>query len=288
MGHRVSGIGHGGWKADEWKSWGLNSWTECGISLAALEQYAQQPDVLIHCAGGGSVAFSMTHPLADFHRTVSTTMDVMEYIRTQSRGTRMIYPSSASVYGVAEKLPIHEDSKCAPISPYGVHKLFAENLIRYYAHHYQIRASIIRFFSVFGCGLKKQLLWDGCRKLAAGDYTFNGTGEEVRDWLHIDDATALLALASAHSSTDCPTVNGGTGQGVTVSEVLSHIASKLGVVPIKPMFSDNRRAGDPSAYIADISNASLWKWSPDTLWHERVSEYVEWWLLEMGMSPSVL
>jgi UDP-glucose 4-epimerase len=288
QGHSVSGMGHGGWQADEWRSWGLSQWHECDISAAALGQHAGAPEVIVHCAGGGSVAFSIGDPLADYHRTTTTTANVMEYIRKESPSTRIVYPSSASVYGTAETLPIREDSPCAPISPYGVHKLFAEKIILYYCRQYGMAGSIIRFFSVYGCGLKKQLLWDGCRKLAGGERTFMGTGDEVRDWLHVDDATALLYLAANHASRDCPVANGGTGEGVSVRELLTQIAARLRPAPGEPVFSESPRAGDPSAYVADIAQARRWGWKPGAHWRDRVSEYVEWWLLEMGFEQSEL
>jgi len=50
----------------------------------------------------------------------------------------------------------------------------------------------VRLFSIYGVGLRKQLLWDGCRKLMAADLVFSGTGHETRDWLHVEDAATLL------------------------------------------------------------------------------------------------
>jgi UDP-glucose 4-epimerase len=285
-GHTVTGMGHGGWKVDEWRSWGLSHWQECDISLEALERHANKPDVILHCAGSGSVAFSMGDPLADFHRTVTTTANVMEYIRKYSPSSRIVYPSSASVYGVADTLPIREDSRCAPISPYGLHKLFAEQIIVSHSRHFEIAASVIRFFSVYGCGLKKQLLWDGCRKLAGGERTFMGTGDEIRDWLHVDDATALLYIAADQASPECPIANGGTGEGVSVRELLTHIAARLRPGCGEPVFSESLRKGDPSAYVADIGRANRWGWKPGAHWRDRVSEYVDWWQLEMGAEPS--
>ena len=226
-GHTVAGMGHGNWKPDEWRSWGLSEWRVSDISIEDLARYANTPDVIFHCAGSGSVAFSFSDPLADFHRTVTTTANVLEYVRTKSPTTRVVYPSSASVYGIAEVLPITEDSRCAPISPYGVHKWIAEQLIVSYGRQYQISASIVRLFSVYGCGLKKQLLWDGCRQLASGNHVFMGTGNEMRDWLYVDDAAELLCVAADHASPLCPVANGGTGEGISVRELLTHLANCL-------------------------------------------------------------
>ena len=283
QGHAVIGMGHGDWKVEEWQSWGLSRWHETDVSGDALDRYANRPDVIIHCAGGGSVAFSLSEPLRDFHRTVATTANVLEYIRTLSPATRLVYPSSAGVYGIAEVLPIKENSRCAPISPYGVHKWLAEQLVSSYSRQYRIAGSIVRFFSVYGCGLRKQLLWDACQKLSSSDPTFFGTGNEVRDWLHVEDAAELLRVAADHASPLCPVANGGTGEGVSIRELLTHIANQLDPSTEPPTFSELIRAGDPAAYIADTTKANDWGWKPGTHWRERVAEYVAWWRLEMGL-----
>jgi len=284
QGYTVAGLGHGTWKADEWQSWGLSDWHEADVSSESLRQYAQPSSVIVHCAGSGSVAFSIENPLPDFHRTVTTTMSVLEYVRTESRNTRVVYPSSAGVYGIADALPIREDARRAPVSPYGVHKSVAEQLISCYGSQFGISACIIRFFSVYGCGLRKQLLWDGCRKLASGDNVFMGTGKEVRDWLHVDDAADLLSVAIEHASPLCPVANGGTGEGVSVCELLTHIASCLQLDGKAPLFSTDQRIGDPFAYVADTTEARRWGWKPSIHWRDRVSEYVAWWRLEMGLA----
>jgi len=207
----------------------------------------------------------------------------MEYVRCRAPHARVVYPSSASVYGVVQELPIREDAACVPISPYGAHKWMAEQLVGYYCKHYAISAAIVRLFSVYGCGLRKQLLWDGCRKLGAGDPVFMGTGREVRDWLHVDDAANLLKFASQHATPSCPIVNGGTGEGVSVRDVLAHLAGcLLGDVGL-PSFSDALRSGDPTNFIADPTRAMSWGWAPSAHWQVRVSEYAAWWMLEMGL-----
>ncbi|WP_433984563.1 SDR family oxidoreductase [Tunturiibacter empetritectus] len=226
-GYRVLGIGHGGWLRDEWEQWGLAAWTSADVTLATLREHTEDPSVIVHCAGGGSVAFSIENPIADFMRTVETTAQVLEYVRTVAPQCSVVYPSSASVYGAVDHLPITADQNAAPISQYGVHKLMAELFIASYARQFGTSTAIVRLFSIYGCGLQKQLLWDACRKFAAGDSIFTGTGDEVRDWLHVEDAAELLLAATENASVECPTVNGGSGEGITVREVLTHLKSSF-------------------------------------------------------------
>lgn len=276
-GHTVMGIGHGEWSPEEWEPWGLSGWQRADVTLGTLEQNAATPSIIVHCAGGGSVPFSIDDPLADFERTVETTAHVLEYVRTVVPSCRVVYPSSVSVYGAVEELPIREDCQEAPISQYGVHKLMAEQMIASYARQFGTSAAIVRLFSVYGCGLRKQLLWDACRKFANHDSVFMGTGDEVRDWLHVEDAAELLLVAAKRASVECPTVNGGSGEGITVREVLIHLASSLRQSDLMPTFSGTRRTGDPSRYVADIERSKEWGWSPKRHWKEGVAEYAVWW-----------
>jgi len=274
-GRKVLGIGHGEWSQEEWELWGLSGWHTADVTLESLRQYAEEPALIVHCAGGGSVFFSIEDPIADFERTVVTTAHVLEYVRTAAPSCRVVYPSSASVYGTVETVPIGEDCPTAPISQYGTHKLMAEQMVTSYARQFGTSVAIVRLFSVYGCGLRKQLLWDACRKFENREDVFLGTGDEVRDWLHVEDASTLLMAASEHASSQCPTVNGGSGQGVTVREVLFHLGSRF--FHMEPSFSGTQRPGDPSRFIADIKGAKAWGWHPTRRWIEGVEEYAAWW-----------
>jgi UDP-glucose 4-epimerase len=274
-GHIVTGIGHGSWASVDASRFGISRWHTSDVVFDSLVTYAGEPDLIVHCAGSGSVGFSMTHPYQDFARTVNSTAAVLEYIRLYSTGTALIYPSSAAVYGVAARLPINESDLPGPVSPYGVHKLMAEQLCKSYASNHGVSCAIVRFFSLYGEGLKKQLLWDACNRASSGETTFGGTGEELRDWLHVDDAAALVAKAAECASIHCPTINGGSGCAVTVREFLialfSHFAGSR-----TPNFSGNPRPGDPPGYHASVVVARELGWTPRISWQEGLRKYVQW------------
>ena len=274
-GYTVTGLGHGAWDRAEAESFGLTFWHTADITLDSLVTYAGEPDVIVHCAGSGSVAFSMLHPHQDFVRTVSATAAVLEYVCLHSAHTAVVYPSSAAVYGAAERLPIRENDGRRPASPYGVHKSMAEDLCRSYANHFGVSVAIVRFFSVYGDGLQKQLLWDACSKAARGDSTFFGTGHELRDWLHVQDAASLMHFAALHASAACPVVNGASGEGLTVHEVLAEIFRACGSTAALG-FSGTPRPGDPVGYHADVSAARAWGWQPGVAWRDGMARYVSW------------
>ena len=274
-GCRVIGLGHGTWAREEWQPWGIAEWHVSDITLEALITYAGEPDVIVHCAGSGSVGFSMTHPYQDFQRTIATSLAVLEFARLYAPQARVAYPSSAGVYGMVQKLPIAETDPLSPASPYGVHKYLAENLCESYARHFGISVAVVRLFSVYGVGLRKQLLWDASQKIMRGENSFLGTGEEIRDWLHVEDAASLLITAAGHASPECPMVNGGSGAGVTVREILTELFACFDRADA-PNFTGAPRSGDPAAYEADISLARRWGWQPEAEWSRGLREYAAW------------
>jgi len=274
-GFSITGLGHGTWIRSEWQQWGLSEWHPCNLTMESLTTYVQQPDVVVHCAGSGSVGYSLTHPLQDYERTVSTTVTLLEFLRLHSPKTSFIYPSSAAVYGIAEKLPIAESAPLNPISPYGVHKKIVEEISQSYAHYFSIPVAIARFFSLYGPGLRKQLLWDSCVKIENGDFNFYGTGKEVRDWLHVKDAAHLLLTLSSRASSDALVVNGGTGKRTTVHEIIEEISRRMNKEN-NLKFSHKPKLGDPPGYIADIKKATSLGWRPKVLLHDGIEEYVHW------------
>ena len=274
-GHTVTGIGHGAWSGAEARMFGITYWHTADVTLDTLMTYAGRPAIIVHCAGSGSVPFSMEQPHQDYSRTVNNTAAVLEYVRLHSPESRVVYPSSAAVYGDVTKVPIEESDPLRPASPYGVHKLMAESLCGSFAQHFGVRSVVVRFFSVYGEGLRKQLLWDACRKATNDDRRFHGTGEEVRDWLHVDDAAALLVAAVEAASPECRVFNGGTGFGSNVASVLSRLFSALGSTE-PPFFIGVGRSGDPSRYIADITRARSLDWAPRTLLDDGIERYASW------------
>ena len=274
-GYTVLALGHGAWDSDEWRMWGISDWYSSDVDLRALSATHATPEIVAHCAGSGSVSESIVNPLRDFQRNVDTTIAVLEYVRTLAPGAALVVPSSAAVYGLVDALPISLRTPLNPVSPYGVHKRVTESLCQSYAKHFGVRVAIVRLFSVFGIGLRKQLLWDACSRLREKNAIFMGTGAETRDLLHIDDAAELLFSAIKHASSACPIVNGGRGKALKVRTILEEVAFDFGT-DCRIQFSGVIRKGDPQHYQADIAEAQEWGWRPTRDWKREVGAYVEW------------
>ena len=276
MGWRVLAVGHGEWSSDEYRGFGINQWVRSDITLEALNLFPGDIDLIVHCAGSGSVGYSLQQPMDDFQKTVDSTLAVLEYMRLHQPAAKLVYPSSAAVYGQQDNRPIREDEPLTPVSPYGCHKKIAEELCASYAGSFGLNITIVRFFSIYGEGLRKQLLWDACARLASetGKLEFFGTGEETRDWLHISDAVSLIALL-ARTGDSFVIINGAGGVKVTIREILTTLARQFGrTEPI--CFNGAGRPGDPHFYHADITRALNLGWKPSVFLAEGAASYVRW------------
>ncbi len=274
-GHAVRGLGHGSWTRQEWQKWGISEWHTADINRVTIASLGGKPDLIIHCAGSAAVGFSLTDPSQDFDRTVVTTREVLEYARLYGPGVRVVLPSSASVYGDATNVLIPETAPLKPVSPYGVHKQIAEELCLSYSRHFGISVAIVRFFSVYGIGLRKQLLWDACKKLSRGPAIFCGTGNETRDWLHVEDASQLLLTVGLKVSSNRLIINGATGLAVPIRRVVDTIARAFGHTDLAK-FSGKRRLGDPIHLVADIARAESLPWKPNRILAAELTNYLDW------------
>jgi UDP-glucose 4-epimerase len=276
-GYRVIGLGRGRWAPEETAAHGFDRWLDAGVSLSSLMTLQEPFDLVVHCGGNGSVGYSVENPLQDFYKTVQGTADLLEFLRLTRSTALLIYPSSAAVYGAKPDAPIAETDPLTPISPYGFHKRMAEELLTSYSRSYGIRVAIIRFFSIYGRGLTKQLLWDASARLRAateGPAVFWGTGDETRDWIDSEDA-AELVLAVSRTSEPFTVLNGASGLRTTVRDTLALLNRALGTNR-EIVFNNAVREGDPRFYHADVSRSAALGWKPGMPLEKGITRYVSW------------
>lgn len=282
-GGRVAGIGHGHWPAPEAARWGVDQWLNGEISasnLHALQSVTGLPDVVVHLAGGSTVGAALAQPREDFERTVSTTVELLEWIRLNAPQTCVVAVSSAAVYGAAHAGPIPEGTPLEPYSPYGWHKAMMESLCRSYASSFGLRCVVARLFSVYGAGLRKQLLWDLCTRLAGDESSIElgGTGDERRDWTDVRDVVRAIARLPAIADARVPVVNVGSGVATPVRDIARAIVSRwdAGRAPRAISFSGRSRRGDPFSLQADSACLARMGHTWQVPWQQGIADYVDW------------
>ncbi len=283
LGHDVYGLGHGIWPEPEAQSWGLSRWVNGDIvssNLRLLQQSAGTPDTIYHLAGGSSVGVAVANPREDFFRTVATTAELLDWMRVDAPEAKLVTISSAAVYGAGHEGCISEHAPLNPYSPYGHHKRLMEELCRSYASSYGIKVVVARLFSVFGSGLKKQLLWDLCVRLAAGanPLQLGGSGNELRDWTDVRDVVRALGMLADSASPLVPTFNVGTGIATPVREVATLLAQTWASDhgPTQLTFMGTSRQGDPFSLVANPELLA----AQNFVWHrslpQGIVDYVNW------------
>jgi UDP-glucose 4-epimerase len=211
---------------------------------------------IINCSGSGNVTFSLDYPLMDFQMNVSNVLYILESIRLNQIATKYIHLSSAAVYGNPELLPINETSLINPISPYGFHKYQSEILCKEYAQLYDMNISIVRPFSVYGPGLRKQIIWDTYVKGKKDKIIeLSGTGNETRDFIYIDDLIESLFHIAEFKFDSIEIFNIATGNEISINHLLQKLLGHLGWNNILH-FNQLVREGDPKFWKADISKLS--------------------------------
>lgn len=275
----VLGLGNGDWNASEWSGWGISSWLKSEIELASLDAVSagfEEPIGVINCAGNSSVYKSYEFPFVDFQRTTSSTNAALEWIRTRTNNkAKFVLVSSAAVYGNVGNQDAFESSQCDAVSPYGVNKQAAEMLCESYSKFFGVSTSVVRLFSVYGIGLKKQLLWDAMNKFKRKEYIFYGTGNEIRDWIHVDDASELLYKAMMQKGIGVDYYNGGAEKKM-VKEVLGILLSMYGE-SIELIFTGEEHKGNPSRLTANCERTkSILDWTPTISLNDGLKNYVEW------------
>lgn len=277
-GDRVSAIGHALDRPPDWDADGAVARIAGTVGAATLDRLPALPDVVFHCAGGANVQASIAEPEADRARTVGSTAALADWLVAQAPGARVVYPSSGAVYGEAAGRPAGRTGPCVPLSPYGRHKAAAEAALVRAAETRGLRVAIVRLFSVYGPGLRKQLLWDACGKMATGRAEFFGSGIERRDFVEITDAVALLRAAAGAASAPVPlVVDGGTGAGVAVRDVLAMLAAAFRPAP-DLRFLGTARAGDPTDMIAARDAGPRLGWAPQVPLAEGLARYAHWYM----------
>lgn len=276
LGYVTYGIGHGGLSIEESSQIGLDYWKKDDVSIASILEFGQTFDVIVHCGGSGSVGFSVEHPYDDFKKTVDGTLEVLEYMRVHNSNSHLIYPSSPAVQGEHPDSPIKEEYIGKPASPYGYHKKIAEDLCQSYSEKFGLNVSIVRLFSVYGNGLKKQLLWDACKKIqnSKDEVVFWGTGEETRDFIHISDVLYLFDILLKKDD-KFTLVNGGTGVKYTIKNIVEIIKDLINP-NIRIKFNNQVNIGNPIYYWANTQKLESYGFKANKNLKQEIKNYVEW------------
>jgi UDP-glucose 4-epimerase len=208
-------------------------------------------DVCINASGNGSVPISLNQPVFDFELNVLNTIKLLDALRLHNPLCKYINMSSAAVYGNPPQIPVKEDMALKPLSPYGWHKLYAEQICKEYYYLYNLRTVNLRLFSVYGERLKKQLFWDIYQKcIRSKNVELFGIGIESRDFIYINDLMHAIKCIIEQGLFNGEAINVGSGTETTIKDAAETFCHSVDP-EIKVYFNMITKPGDPLNWCAD-------------------------------------
>lgn len=236
---------------------------------------ATRPAVVIHAAGPTSVAGSFQDSAGDFRGSVLATQGLLEAIRLGAPGARVVYLSSAAVYGDPATLPVSEAHVPAPISPYGFHKRMGELLVGEYATLHGVPGASARIFSAYGPGLRRQLVYELFGRVRAGEpLRLDGTGDESRDFIHGSDVARAVWAIVERGSCRGEVYNVASGEETTLRALATAVRELTHRGEV--VFSGQVRRGDPARWQADVGSLRALGYAPATSLIEGLKQVRDW------------
>jgi len=236
----------------------------------AIRRY--RPASVIHLAGVIAAGESVTDPAKYYEINVAGTLSLLGVMRQQGV-ERIVFSSSAAVYGEPHSTPITEVHPLAPVNPYGAGKLACERMIQDFSAAYGLRSVALRYFNAAGADPAGDIgeahrvethlvpLVLGAALGERPHVSVYGTdyptrdGTCVRDYVHVSDLAAahVLAMEYVREQPGSHVFNLGTGTGATVAEVIAAARRVSGrAIGVR---NQPRRAGDPAVLVADAARA---------------------------------
>lgn len=238
---------------------------------------AARPEAVVHLAAQVSVPAAVADPRNDLAVNGLGTVNLLA-AAARAGARKLIFVSSAAVYGVPEALPLTEDSPTRPVSPYGLSKLTAENYVRLLGDQYGLAWTILRPANLYG---PLQVSGgDGAvvpaflqRFLAGQDPVIHGDGTQTRDFVHVADMAAAIAAALARA--DGLTLNVGSGIATSVLSLWQHLAGLLGWRR-PPVFGAPRPGDIPHSVLASAAARQHLGWAPRVPLAAGLAETLAW------------
>jgi UDP-glucose 4-epimerase len=203
-----------------------------GLFAPLLSMSGGSPHVvrIIHLAAQTSVVNSMANPLQDIRNNYIGTAHVLEFARTMAV-RNVVFSSSSSVYCSENTFPTSEDGTLMPVSPYAVNKLACEHLIRMYTEAYDIPATMLRFFNVFGPRQRPSSPYSGvislfCDRALRGEpLIIHGDGQQTRDFVFVTDVAGAICAAAKRTEPRATVINIGSGREICILDLATTILS---------------------------------------------------------------
>jgi UDP-glucose 4-epimerase len=245
-----------------------------------VRDLVKRHSVCFHLAARNIIA-STANPRDDFATNIGGTLNVLLAAR-DSNIERVVYTSSASIYGNPRSIPINEDDNLVPLSPYAVSKLAGENYCVAFYESYGLPVAVVRYSNVYGpyqrpenpyCGVVSKFLMaaHAGRKLS-----IHGDGGQTRDFTFVEDAVDATITAAVHPRAEGETFNVGTGAETSVNDLVAAVGRACGV-QVDVEHIDRRDIDNIRRRVVNIEKIRrMLRWAPQVTLDRGLAATVKW------------
>jgi UDP-glucose 4-epimerase len=245
-----------------------------------VSELVSQADIVFHLAARNIIAATRS-PYEDFQTNIGGTLNVL--LAAKEHGVqRVIYTSSASVYGNPQYLPINEDDRVNLLTPYAVSKYAGEGYCRAFYESYGLPVVVVRYSNVYGigqspsnpyCGVVAKFVEKAHRN---EPLDIHGDGEQTRDFTFVQDAIEATLLAGISSKAEGEVFNIGTGIETSVNTLARQIRSLYGSNR-EPLHIDRRDIDNIRRRVVNVEKIRrMLRWSPSFTLAEGLQRTWEW------------
>jgi nucleoside-diphosphate-sugar epimerase len=228
--------------------------------FGVVKRLVKDVDAVVNLAAIASVQRSVEDPLLVNDINVKGTLNLLK-ASVDSGVKRFVQASSAAVYGDAQKLPVREDFRPMPLSPYAVSKLAADNYTVVFNQIYGLETVCLRFFNVYG-PRQANNPYSGAITIFTNELLGNkpprifGDGEQTRDFVFVKDVVSAVMLALSEKGAVGEVFNVASGKPITINEIVRVLQKLTGKEGMRPVYK-NPREGDILHSCASIDKARM-------------------------------
>ncbi|MBY0511483.1 MAG: SDR family NAD(P)-dependent oxidoreductase [Rhodospirillaceae bacterium] len=235
---------------------------------------------IAHFAAQTAVPISMDDPVGDIQANLAGTARILEYAR-HNNVAKLFFASSSAVYDDDAPVPVSEESRARPMSPYGIDKLAVEFYLDYYAKLYGLTYTALRFMNVYGPRQDPKSWYSGVisifldRAATGQSITIFDDGDQTRDFVYVTDVAQAVVHALLTNAGDNAIINIGTGVEVTINVLTKTILDLAGSA--SPVRYEPARPGDIRRSVTTMDKAvALLQFNPRVELREGLHATLAW------------
>jgi len=247
-----------------------------------VNKAVENKDIIVHCAAHVSYTDSMQDPFLDLEINGRGHLNLLEACRYLNSTAKIVFTSSRMRYGSVETIPVKETQPAAPLMIYGAHKLIGEKYQEIYFRNYGLKYTNVVVPNPYGP--RQQMIhhryglvnWFIRVCMEGGEIKIFGDGEQVRDYIYVEDIVSAILLCGIRDEATGETVNLGNGSGTSLKAMVQTVVQAVGTGSYAhvewPENYFNIETGD---YVADITKAKALGYEPRVAFEEGVKRTVD-------------